>query len=164
MMTNRDCIARAEARALLRVLEHYELQGDMDCQIRQDLEAFGENGAAVDLQIIGRRHAGTAAAAFCAGIRNQAPEAALFLALTSFTKASAPYRLCDSARWLALMFAFADGRRRPDVAESDQVLKRLKAAFDSETAKQTAVLRVIEADVCQTPAPRDGSLAWLVAP
>jgi hypothetical protein len=45
------------------------------------VESFGcIGGGAMDLQSIGRKYAGAAAAAFCGGIKHQAPNAALYLA------------------------------------------------------------------------------------
>jgi hypothetical protein len=139
-MAFEDGIVRAQARALLRVLEDHLLLSDMypPPLIWQELVAFGDEGTTADLPLIGRRHAGTAAAAFCGGIRNQAPQAALLLALTCFTKVSPPYRLRDPSRWLALMIAFVDGRKKADPAVQAQLLNTLQAVFEAETAAQSA--------------------------
>ena len=133
-MANQDHIVRAQARALLRVVEHYRPRSDVDfpLAIWRELEAFAERGTSADLQTMGRRHAGTAAAAFCGGIKNQAPKAALLLALTSFTKSSPPYRLHDPSRWIALMLAFIGKRSKADPDVQEQVLERLIAAFEVE--------------------------------
>ena len=132
-MADQDHTVRAQARALLRVVEDYALQSDhhSTLAIWRELQTFGEHGTTADLQMIGRRHAGTAAAAFCGGIRNQAPEAALLLALTAFTKSSPSYRLQDPSRWIALMLAFVGKRAKADPEVQVQVLERLVAAFES---------------------------------
>ena len=109
-MATADDFVRAQARALIRVLVHYGL----DCgsagertAIWRDVETFGHSTAAAgDLRAIGLKHAGTAAAAFCGGVRDRAPNSALYLALASFTRASPAYRFLDSSRWISLSFAF----------------------------------------------------------
>jgi hypothetical protein len=88
--------------------------------------------AAGDLRSIGRKHAGTAAAAFCGGVKHRAPNSALYLALASFTRASPAYRFLDSSRWIALTFAFREKRAVAEAAIQSEVLERLEAAFAAE--------------------------------
>ena len=134
MATSND-VVRAQARALIRVLKDYRLdrQFGVPTPLWQAVESFGRNCAsAVDLPAIGRKYAGTAAAAFCGGVRHQAPHAALYLALSAFTRASPPYRLLDPSRWIALCFAFKDGQAVAESAIQGEVLERLEAAFAAE--------------------------------
>ena len=135
-MTTCHDFARAEARALIRVLTHYGLDkrsvGEQTT-IWRDLESFGDNVAAVgDLKTIGRKHAGAAAAAFCGGVKLRAPGAALHLALSSFSRASPRYRFLDSSRWIALSFAFREKRTIAETAVQNEVLERLEAALAAE--------------------------------
>jgi hypothetical protein len=135
-MATSDDFVRAQARALIRVLTYYGLDGGSVGErttIWRDVEQFGHSvDTAGDLQTIGRKHAGTAAAAFCGGVEHRAPNAALYLALASFTRASPPYRFLDSSRWIALSFAFREKRAVAEAAIQSDVLERLEAAFAAE--------------------------------
>jgi hypothetical protein len=133
-MAVQDEVVRASARALIRVLTNYGLDREWSgpTAIWQDLTALGHSGTAADLQAIGRRYAGTAAAAFCGGVKNRAPHAALYVALATFTRASPAYRFLDSSRWIALMFAFMENKTVADSAIQDEVLARLETAFEAE--------------------------------
>lgn len=134
-MANSDDIVRAQARALIRVLMDYHLdrQFGVPTPLWQAVESFGGSRAsAVDLQAIGRKYAGTAAAAFWGGVRHQAPSAALYLALSSFTRASPAYRFLDPSRWIALCFAFKDKKAVAESAIQGEVLETLEAAFAAE--------------------------------
>jgi hypothetical protein len=133
-MATSDHVVRAQARALIRVLIEYKLDREWGGvpAIWRDLEDFGRSGTADSLQKIGRNHGGTAAAAFCAGVKNRVPNAALYLALVCFARSSPAYRFLDPSRWLALMFAFRDSET---VANSDmqgELLEKLEAAFEAE--------------------------------
>jgi hypothetical protein len=138
-MATSDDIVRAQARALIRVLHFYGLdRGSVGGRttIWRDVEAFGHDlGTAGDLQSIGRKHAGAAAAAFCGGVKDRAPNAALHLALASFTRASPAYRFLDPSRWIALWFAFRDEKAVAEAAIQGEVLERLEAAFAAEIDK-----------------------------
>jgi hypothetical protein len=142
-MAVRDEVVRASARALIRVLTNYRLDREWGgpTPIWQDLKALGHSGTAADLQAIGRRYAGTAAAAFCGGVKNRAPRAALYIALATFTRASPAYRFLDSSRWIALMFAFMGNKVVADSAIQDEVLARLETAFEAEMGKESAVIK-----------------------
>jgi hypothetical protein len=134
-MATSDDVVRAQARALLRVLKDYHLdrQFGVPTPLWQAVESFGRNRAsAVDLPAIGRKYAGTAAAAFWGGVRHQAPNAALYLALSSFTRASPAYRLLDASRWIALCFAFRDKKALAESAIQGEILERLEATFAAE--------------------------------
>jgi hypothetical protein len=137
MATSDDFVrAQAEARALIRVLVHYGLDRGSVAErasIWRDVETFGHDAAAAgDLRTIGRKHAGTAAAAFCGGVKHRAPNSALYLALASFVRASPAYRFLDSSRWIALAFAFRDKKTVAEAAIQGEVLERLEAAFAAE--------------------------------
>jgi hypothetical protein len=131
-------VVRAQARALIRVLISYGLDREWGgpTPIWQDLKEFSRSATTDDLQTIARRYAGTAAAAFCGGVKNRAPHAALYLALASFTRASSAYRLLDSSRWIALMFAFMDKKAAADSAIQNKVLKSLETAFEAEMSAE----------------------------
>jgi hypothetical protein len=133
-MAVQDDVVRAQARVLIRVLTNYALDREWGgpTPIWQDLKALGHSGTAADLQVIARRYAGTAAAAFCGGVKNRAPHAALYLALATFTRASPAYRFLDSSRWIALMFAFMGNKAVADPAIQDEVLTRFEKAFEAE--------------------------------
>jgi hypothetical protein len=139
-MAVQDDVVRVQARVLIRVLTTYGL----DCKwggptpIWQDLKTLGHSGSVADLQVIARRYAGTAAAAFCGGVKNRAPHAALYLALATFTRASPAYRFLDSSRWIALMFAFMGNEAVADSAIQDEVLARLETAFEAEMGAEAA--------------------------
>ena len=128
-----DDVVRVQTRALIRVLTDYQLDGEWSepTPLWQALDAFG-HGAAGDLRTIGREYGGTAAAAFCGGVKYRAPRAALYLALASFTRASRGYRFLDSSRWIALMFAFRDKKPAADAGIQRDALQRLEAAFEAE--------------------------------
>jgi len=133
-MRSIDEVLRAQARALIAVLDHYNLArawgGDRP-PIWRDVEAFGTgNGSAVDLQSIGRSEAGTTAAAFCIGVKHQAPNAAVHLALATFTNLSPEHRLLDPSRWIALALAFMDIPIPAGI--KDEVFERLESAFNTE--------------------------------
>jgi hypothetical protein len=138
-MAVRDEVVRASARALIRVLTNYRLDREWGgpTPIWQDLKALGHGGTADDLQVIARRYAGTAAAAFCGGVKNRAPHAALYIALATFTRASPAYRFLDPSRWIALMFAFMENKAVADSAIQDEVLARLETAFEAEMGAAT---------------------------
>lgn len=135
-MATSDDFARAQARALIRILHHYGLDRESvggRTTIWRDIETFGYGvGTAEDLQCIGRKHAGAAAAAFCGGVKDRAPNAALHLALASFTRASPAYRLLDPSRWIALYFAFREKRAVAETEIQGEVLARLEGAFAAE--------------------------------
>jgi hypothetical protein len=137
-MSSSDDVVRAQARALIRVLKNYKLDrdGGERTPIWRDLETLGQGGRAASLQRIARDHGGAAQAAFRAGIKNQVPHAALFLALSSFTRASPPYRFLDVSRWLAIMFAFRDGGVVADISVQREVLQRLEAALEEEVGAE----------------------------
>ena len=132
-MASSDDIVRAQARALIRVLKNYGLHRGSADAIWREVETFGFGvDPAEMLQSIGRKNAGAAAAAFRGGVKLRAPNAALYLAFSSFTRASAAYRFLDSSRWIALCFAFADRREFAEAAVQNEVLQRLEAAFAAE--------------------------------
>ena len=135
-MATSDDFVRAQARALIRVLMYYGLdRGAVGVRttIWRDVETFGFGvDSAGDLQTIGRKNAGAAAAAFCGGVRHRAPNAALYLALASFTRASPAYRFLDPSRWIALCFAFRDKKAVAEAAIQREVLERLEAALAAE--------------------------------
>ena len=133
-MSIQDDAIRASARALIRVLIDYRLDGEWGgpTAIWRDLATLGQSGNAVELQIIARRYAAAAAAAFRGGVRNKAPQAALFLALATFSRVSPAYRFFDSSRWIALMFAFMANKPVADPGIHDEILSRLENAFDAE--------------------------------
>ena len=134
-MRSIDEVLRAQARALTAVLDHYQLVracGGKRPPIWRDVEAFGTgSGLAADLQSIGRNEAGTTAAAFSTGIKHQAPNAAVHLALATFTSLSPEYRLLEPSRWIALALAFMD-ISIPGTGIKDEVFARLESAFDME--------------------------------
>jgi hypothetical protein len=134
-MRSIDEVLRAQARALISVLEHYNLVracGEKRPPIWRDVEAFGTgNGSAVDLQSIGRNEAGTTAAAFSIGVKHQAPNAAVHLALATFTNLTPEHRLLEPSRWIALALAFMD-ISIPRSGIKDDVFERLESAFDAE--------------------------------
>ena len=134
-MRSIDKVLRAQARALIAVLDRYKLVracgGDRP-PIWRDVEAFGTgSGTAVDLQSIGRNEAGTTAAAFCIGVKHRAPNAAVHLALVTFTSPSPEHRFLDPSRWIALALAFMD-ISIPGSGIKDEVFARLESAFDAE--------------------------------
>jgi hypothetical protein len=133
-MATQDDVVRAQTRALIRVLVEYQLDREWGgpTPIWRDLETFGQSGTAAELRKIGRDHGGTAAAAFCCGVKHRAPRAALYLALASFTRASPAYRFLDPSRWIALAFAFRDKKPTPGPGTQGEVLERLEAAFEAE--------------------------------
>jgi hypothetical protein len=133
-MPTSDAFVRAQARALIRVLTYYGFdRGLVGHTIWRDVETFGHgDGTISDLQTMGRKHAGAAAAAFRGGVTHRAPNAALYLALSSFTRASPAYRFLDPSRWIALCFAFRNRRAVAESAIQNEVLERLEAAFDAE--------------------------------
>jgi hypothetical protein len=134
-MRSIDEVLRAQARALIAVLDHYKLVracGGSRPPIWRDVEAFGTgSGSAVDLQSIGRNEAGATAAAFCIGVKHQAPNAAVHLALATFTNLSPEHRLLEPSRWIALALAFMD-ISIPGSGIKDEVFARLESAFDAE--------------------------------
>jgi hypothetical protein len=136
-----DVVVRAQARALIRVLKFYKLDRDWGgpTPLWRALEAFGNSGTAADLQKIGRDCGGTAAAAFCCGVKHRAPNAALFLALASFTTSSPAYRFLDPSRWIALVFAFIDKKALAEPGIQGEVLERLEAAFEAEMGAEVVL-------------------------
>jgi hypothetical protein len=135
-MLNTDDVLRAQARALLRVLVQYKLDrvcGREPTSLWGALKVFGTaSGTASDLQTIGRKYANAAAAAFCIGVKHRAPNAALYLALVSFTGPTPEYRFLQPSRWIALTLAFLDKKPVPDPGLQDRVLEKLEAAFEAE--------------------------------
>ena len=135
-MRSIDKVLRAQARALTAVLDHYKLVrgcGGNRLPIWRDVEAFGTgSGSAVDLQSIGRNEAGTTAAAFCIGVKHRAPNAAVHLALVTFTSPSPEHRFLDPSRWIALALVFMDKRSTPGSGVPNEVFQQLESAFDAE--------------------------------
>ena len=134
-MRSIDKVLRAQARALIGVLDHYQLVracGGKRPPIWRDVEAFGTgSGSAADLQSIGRNEACTTAAAFCIGVKHRAPNAALHLALATFTDLTPEHRLLEPSRWIALALAFMD-ISIPRTGIQDEVFARLESAFEAE--------------------------------
>lgn len=141
-MLNTDDVLRAQARALIRVLVHYKLDrvcGRDPTSLCGVLEAFGTaRGTASDLQIIGRNHVNAAAAAFCVGLKHRAPNAALYLALVSFTGPTPEYRFLEPSRWIAVTLAYLDKKPDPDPGLQSRVLEKLEAAFEAEISIDSA--------------------------
>jgi hypothetical protein len=135
-MRSTDEVLRAQARALIRVLVHYKVDrvcGRDPTSLCGVLETFGTaGGTASDLQTIGRKYANVAAAAYCVGVKHRAPNAALYLALVSFTGPTPEYRFLQPSRWIALTLAFLDKKPVPDPGLQGEVFERLEAAFDAE--------------------------------
>ena len=135
-MRSIDEVLRARARALIAVLDYYKLLracGGSRPPIWREVEAFGTgSGSAVDLQSIGRNEAGTTAAAFAIGVNQQAPNAAVHLALATFTNLSPEHRFLEPSRWIALALVFIDKRSTPGFGVPNEVFRRLESAFDSE--------------------------------
>ena len=149
-MSPSDDFVRAQARALIRVLQYYGLDRGSADAIWRDVQRFGSGDTAMDLRTIGRKHAGAAAAAFCGGVKLRAPNAALLLALSSFARASAAYRFLDSSRWIALCFAFMDRRAVAEAAIQTEVLERLEAELAAELGKspdEVTISRILKAGV-----------------
>ena len=141
-MRSIDEVLRAQARALISVLDHYNLVracgGDRP-PIWRDVEAFGTgSGTAVDLQSIGRNVAGTTAAAFYHGVRHQAPNAAVHLALATFTNLSPEHRFLEPSRWIALALVLIDKRSTPGFGVPNEVFQQLESAFDSEAPAEVS--------------------------
>jgi hypothetical protein len=134
-MATSDDVVRAQARALIRVLIDYNLDRrfGIPTPLWRAVETLGrDGGTSTDLQAIGRKYAGAAAAAFCVGVKHRSPNAALYLALASFTRVSPAYRFLDPSRWIALCFAFMNKRAVAGAAVQGEVLERLEAAFEAE--------------------------------
>ena len=141
-MRSIDEVLRAQARALIAVLDHYNLiracGGDRP-PIWRDVEAFGTgSGTAVDLQSIGRNDAGTTAAAFCIGVKHRAPNAAVHLALVAFTSSSPEHRFLEPSRWIALALVFMDKGSTPGFGVQNEVFQQLESAFDSEITAEVS--------------------------
>jgi hypothetical protein len=142
-MRSIDKVLRAQARALTAVLDHYKLVracGGNRPPIWRDVEAFGTgSGSAVDLQSIGRNEAGATAAAFTIGVKHQAPNAAVHLALATFTNLSPEHRLLEPSRWIALALVFMDERSTPGSGVHNEVFELLESAFDAEITAEAPV-------------------------
>jgi hypothetical protein len=142
-MRSIDKVLRAQARALTVVLDHYKLVracGGNRPPIWRDVKAFGTgSGSAVDLQSIGRNEAGTTAAAFCIGVKHHAPNAAVHLALATFTNLSPEHRLLEPSRWIALAIVFMDEKSTPESGVHNEVFELLESAFDREITAEAAV-------------------------
>jgi hypothetical protein len=136
-MATCDDFVQAQARALIQVIRYYKIDGGSAAAIWRDVEAFAHGASAqgADLQAIGRKHAGAAAAVFCGGVKLRAPNAALYLAFSAFARASQAYRFLDASRWIALYFAFMDKRAVAETALQNEVLERLETAMTVELAR-----------------------------
>jgi hypothetical protein len=145
-----DDFVRAQARALIRVLTDYRLEpGPTAEALWRDVETFGRGASgAADLTRIGRKHAGAAAGIFCGGVKHRAPNAALYLALASFTRASPTYRFLDASRWIALCFAFRDKRAVAEAGVQGEVFERLEAALAAEIGDNRPAESETEAPAC----------------
>ena len=137
-MRSIDDVLRAQAQALITVLDHYKLVracGGHRPPIWRDVEVFGTgSGTAADLQSIGREFSATTAAALCNGIKHRAPNAAVHLALATFTSWSDEHRLLEPSRWIALALVFRDKSSTPDGRGHIEVFNLLESAFDKEIA------------------------------
>jgi hypothetical protein len=137
-MLTADDVLRAQARALIRVLVHYKLDrvcGREPTSLWGALEVFGTaSGTAPDLQTIGRKYANAAAAAFCVGMKHRAPNAALYLALVSFTGPTPEYRFLEPSRWISVALAYQEKKLVPEPSLQGEVLEKLEAAFEAEIA------------------------------
>ena len=136
-MATSDHFVKAQARALIQVIRYYKLDAGSAAAIWRDVEAFahGASAQAGELQAIGRKHAGAAAAVFCGGVKLRAPNAALYLAFSAFARASHAYRFLDASRWIALYFAFADKRAVAETALQNEILERLETALTIERGR-----------------------------
>jgi hypothetical protein len=135
-MRSIDDTLRAQARALIAVLDYYALVhacgGDRP-PIWRDLEAFGAgSGTSVDLQRIARKASGTTAAALRIVIKHRAPNAAVHLALATFTNWSVEDRLLEPSRWIALALAFMGRSATPEGEGPLEVFNLLQSAFETE--------------------------------
>jgi len=135
-MRSTDEVLRAQARALIAVLDHYQLVracgGDRP-PIWRNVEAFGTgSGTAADLQSVGQNVSCTTAAALCNGIKLRAPNAAVHLALATFTGWSDEHRLLEPSRWIALALVFMDESSIPGFGDHLEVFNLLESVFGTE--------------------------------
>jgi hypothetical protein len=82
--------------------------------------------------------AGTTAAAFCIGVKHRAPNAAVHLALVTFTSSSPEHRFLEPSRWIALALVFMDKGSTPGFGVQNEVFQQLESAFDSEITAEVS--------------------------
>jgi hypothetical protein len=144
-MPNADDVLRAQARALIRVVFHYKLYriGDgAHTLLWRAVEAYGTASSdARDLCTIHRDFNGTALAASAVGLKHQATNAALFLALHSFCSTTDEYRFLKPAWWIAVTTTWLDKRPVPEPRLQGEVLEKLEATFEHEIESESAKLK-----------------------
>jgi hypothetical protein len=142
-MSSTDDVLRAQARALIHVLAHYQLYRALAGApelIFRAVEAYGTaSDGASDLPTIHREFYHVALAASSIGLKHRAANAPLFLALHSFSGSAGEYRFLQPAWWMAVTIAYLDEEPVPEVALHAEVLERLEAAFDVEMAAEAAL-------------------------
>jgi hypothetical protein len=144
-MSSTDDVLRCQARALIRVLSHYKLYriGDgAPTLLWRAVEAYGTaSSGARDLCTIHRDFNGTALAASAIGLRHEAANAAMFLALHTFCGTTDDYRFLKPAWWISVTITWLDKRPVPEPGLQGEVLERLEAAFDREIESESAAFR-----------------------
>ena len=144
-MLNADDVLRAQARALIRVLAHYRLYriGDgAQTLLWRAVEAYGTaSSGARDLRTIHRNFNGTAMAASAIGLKHEATNAAMFLALHTFCGSTDDYRFLKPAWWVAVTITWLNKKPVPEPNLQGEVLERLEAAFEREIQNERASLK-----------------------
>ncbi len=140
-MPNTDDVLRAQARALIRVLVHYKLYriGDgAQTLLSRSVEAYGtaSNGAR-DLPTIHRDFYGVSLAASAIGLKHEAANASLFLALHTFCGTTDDYRFLKPAWWIAVTITWLHKKSVPEPGLQGEVLEKLEAAFDAEISSHS---------------------------
>jgi hypothetical protein len=141
-MSNADDVLRAQARAIIRVLAQYKLYriGDgAHTLLWRAVEAYGTaTSGARDLPTLHRDFHGLALAASAIGLKHEAANAAMFLALHTFTGTTDEYRFLKPAWWIAVTITWLDKRPVPEPGLQGEVLERLEAAFEREVESECA--------------------------
>ena len=135
-MLNTDDVLRAKARALIRVLVHYKLYriGDgAQTLMWRSVDAYGTaSSGARDLPAIHRDFYGLSLAASAIGLKHEAANASLFLALHTFCGTADDCRFLKPAWWIAVTITWLAKKPVPDSGLQGEVFERLENAFEAE--------------------------------
>ena len=144
-MPNADDVLRAQARALIRVLAHYKLYriGDgAQTLLWRAVEAYGTASRdARDLPMIYHDFNRMALAASAIGLKHEAANAAMLLAMHTFYGTTDDYRFLKPACWIAVTISWLDKKPVPEPGLQGEVLERLEAAFEREVESESVELK-----------------------
>ena len=131
-----DYIWRAQARALIKVLSHYELdliahKGFRECRTRVQAYGIGEPSGS-DLSAMAREFHDLAFEACLGRMNLKQPGYALVMALFLFCERNSSFRFLGSANSIAVALGLMRQIPAPHKVLESEILERLEDVFETE--------------------------------